>query len=445
MLSLQKHQGSSKKNVLTIVASAVEASEYHQGRLEQYLKDVQGALDHEPTLSEVGKLIDEDVTLSVAFISRVTESLRKQADMQGSVRLSVLESIQQCILKMVHELGIRASKQAAMSPDMAKCLDEMYSEALIVYPLDSEIPQFQSELANTMNRNAKTVAASKFKALCKKVVASKAREGASTIVWQLLPAIAASSGPASTGAQLSQEDAAVIEQALLLCLEALSEKLQKAEAAVNSEELDHAQAAIGHMVTALGEQGLEAELAESAIAVHKLSWERLQSTPSGQLRSKSLDKKLLQVCQEERAATLKLEQLMSPLSNKKDELATLKACFLSATQSTLEQFLKECSSPLLSELQELIDTVETQGAQVVGDQEKFVGMDYDAVLAHYEKTLMQVCPTDLGAWSADLTEVCSMSCNESLGWSQNKGQMRTAGCLQFYRNVSEGCLGGGGG
>ena len=152
------------------VASAVEGTDFNQ-RMEAYLRDVPGHLLYSDHVNDYLALL-ANLEFGIENVKKVYTVLKAFPECKANLREKKCEKLEQLLLQKIlsfAELGL----QSHVDPLVKTNLVELLAEAMIVWPLQGKLHDYQSELARILREGQVEQSLNKCKALCQKILDNK--------------------------------------------------------------------------------------------------------------------------------------------------------------------------------------------------------------------------------------------------------------------------------
>eukprot|EP00971_Amphidinium_carterae_P351137 6491931-Amphidinium_carterae.2 len=268
--TLQKHLGSSKKSILTNLAATLDGIDFYKARLQEYLNDVSGAMQFSGSIEDIKAVVEKPLEVSREVAVSLQSALNKLSEMVGCVRPAITKHLEERLLRKTVDLSKQALQMQGLEPTIPAAIAELLNEAAIVFPMDENITECQTSLAELVQKTQKQMDGAKLKALCKRVLAS-CKFGGKKGVWSTLAGFTKLQPAATEHIDGSNEMKEVLQSTLDKVLEVFMDRF-KEQAALTEVEESESMACITILASAMGEVAVgNPLLAEGLLNAYKAS------------------------------------------------------------------------------------------------------------------------------------------------------------------------------
>eukprot|EP00971_Amphidinium_carterae_P325533 6455852-Amphidinium_carterae.1 len=168
--------GKSGKSLSCQVGLAMEQAEFWKQRVQNYIADAPGELQHRSTIEDYMTAVGTCV-LDKEGLEKLKRIVNGVQDLQSVVRPSSLEQLSKNVLASLKDLSgafmEKKEEPGWLELSTAEALQELVADASILFPMEVWLASTRADVGKTLKDSVVTVSLSRCKALCKKILANQ--------------------------------------------------------------------------------------------------------------------------------------------------------------------------------------------------------------------------------------------------------------------------------
>eukprot|EP00971_Amphidinium_carterae_P261581 5189308-Amphidinium_carterae.1 len=172
---LKEASSSTRKTMRSVLALEVDGNEYYKGKLSGYLSALPALLSDLPALQNHINTMQNQADGTCESCVALKQVLHELPKFRGSLPIhaeALEQTLMQTVTKYIEQVG-----ESSHSCEFLGSLSEVVAELAVLKPLDTTIPEWQTQLAQQMQEGKSTMFLHRLQEASEKVVEAIASNG----------------------------------------------------------------------------------------------------------------------------------------------------------------------------------------------------------------------------------------------------------------------------